>query len=72
VRIAGDVLDNFERHVAFVALKNGEHNGTGYFLDTGTRLRDPDDAFPLAQMPDRIMRALEVVAQPALQRFAAA
>lgn len=34
------VLDNIERrdlyaNVAFVAIKNGEHHGDGYFLDTG-------------------------------------
>jgi hypothetical protein len=39
--------------VAFVAIKNGEHNGIGYFIDTA---RTPDQAgrFALAELP-RIM-----------------
>ena len=27
-------IANFKHHVAFVAIKNGEHNATGYYLDT--------------------------------------
>lgn len=46
--------------VVFVALKNGEHNGIGYFLDTGTRRDDVHGEFPLAELPRRIMQALDV------------
>ena len=44
--------------VAFVALKNGEHHGVGYFLDTGYARQALPAEFPLKQMPDRIMNAL--------------
>ena len=46
--------------VAFVALKNGEHNGIGYFVDSGQSLQRGSDAaaFALAQIPDRIFEAL--------------
>ena len=46
--------------VAFVALKNGEHNGTGYFLDTGAAQGSMPAEFPLADMPRRVMEALNV------------
>jgi hypothetical protein len=44
--------------VAFVALKNGEHDGVGYFLDTGCPRQALPAEFPLKQMPERIMNAL--------------
>lgn len=33
--VDGKEYTDFSDDVAFVALKNGKHNGTGYFLDTG-------------------------------------
>jgi hypothetical protein len=45
-------------HVAFVALKNGEHDGVGYFLDTGRRLNPADRPIPLATIPELIMDAV--------------
>lgn len=42
--------------VAFVAIKNGEHDGTGYFVDTG--VSTSENTFPLSQIPQRIERAL--------------
>lgn len=45
-------------HVSFVAIKNGAHHGTGYFLDTGVELQNADPTFALASVPDRIERAL--------------
>lgn len=41
--------------VAFVAVKNGEHDGVGYFLDTGAQA---EAAIPLKTLPDRIKQAL--------------
>lgn len=49
-----------EEQVAFVALKNGEHCGIGYFLDTGAPRGSEHDQFPLWQIPERIMTALGV------------
>jgi hypothetical protein len=43
--------------VAFVAIKNGCHNGIGYFADSGERLGKVD-GFPLTGLPTRIRRIL--------------
>lgn len=45
-------------YVNFVAIKNGEHDGTGYFLDNGLSRAAHPSAFPLTEMPDRIVGAL--------------
>lgn len=55
---------DLRRDVAFVALKNGEHDSRGYFMDTGARTNDPHE-FPLAEIPKRIFAAMGVAAQPA-------
>lgn len=57
-----------DEQVAFVALKNGEHNGTGYFLDTGSPAPGVTRAFPLTELPQRVMAALDIRAMPGLQR----
>ncbi len=44
--------------VTFVALKNGDHDGVGYFVDTGRRLQPQDPPIPLAAMPQLINDAL--------------
>ncbi len=44
----------FAEHVVFVALKNGEHNGIGYFVDTGSHRVARDTVFPLAALPEKI------------------
>jgi hypothetical protein len=49
-------------NVAFVALKNGEHSGTGYFLDSGAAKGSVPAEFPLAEIPRRIIRALDLEA----------
>ncbi len=52
-------LQGFRDEVVFVAIKNGEHNGVGYFIDTG--LEPVDQArFPLTDLPARICEALGV------------
>jgi hypothetical protein len=54
--------------VAFVAIKNGEHDGTGYFIDTGMSPQNETEEFPLAQLPRRILDAFatrEFAARPA-------
>jgi hypothetical protein len=43
--------------VAFVAIKNGEHSGIGYFLDTGLEADALPREFALKTLPDRIMQA---------------
>lgn len=46
--------------VAFVAMKNGQHNGIGYFLDTGLSHAEAGASFPLKDLPVRICEALGV------------
>jgi hypothetical protein len=46
----------FER-VVFVALKNGEHSGVGYFSDTGRTPTQPQHELRLADVPRLIMAA---------------
>jgi hypothetical protein len=43
--------------VAFVAIKNGEHNGIGYFSDSDVTYPLTGTRFPLAEMPTRIFEA---------------
>lgn len=40
--------------VVFVAIKNGEHNGLGYFIDSDMRTPHENVRFPLSQIPARI------------------
>jgi hypothetical protein len=58
-RIGNEVYRDFDADVAFVAIKNGRHNGIGYFIDSGIA---PELAcrFPLAEIPARIASALQV------------
>lgn len=49
--------------LAFVAIKNGEHDGIGYLVDTGMDART-EPRLPLAQMPERIARACGVEWRP--------
>ncbi len=46
--------------VAFVALKNGEHNGIGYFADTGAAAVAPGTRFALAEVFARTCAAAGV------------
>ncbi|MCH7398336.1 alkaline phosphatase family protein [Belliella sp. DSM 107340] len=39
--IKGDIIvNNFKKYIAFVAIKNGEHDGIGYVVDTENRIKD--------------------------------
>lgn len=35
-----NIVSNFKEYVAFVAIKNGEHNGIGYVVDSDNRIKD--------------------------------
>jgi hypothetical protein len=54
----GRALWDIHGDVTFVALKNGEHNGTGYFIDTGARVAESEKRFQLSELPGRIAAAL--------------
>jgi hypothetical protein len=43
--------------VVFVALKNGHHNGIGYFLDSGARSAPGDAPIPLTELWQRMVSA---------------
>jgi hypothetical protein len=47
----------FVDDVAFVAIKNGEHNGIGYFSDSKASHSLVGERFPLSEMPARIFDA---------------
>ncbi|HXC56333.1 MAG TPA: hypothetical protein VNU97_13635 [Rhizomicrobium sp.] len=48
-------IANFRRHLAFVALKNGFHNGVGFFSDSGRRENELPKSLPLVQVYDEIL-----------------
>ena len=45
--------------VVFVAIKNGRHNGIGYFVDTGSRAIPGADPIPLADLWQRMVSAFQ-------------
>jgi hypothetical protein len=51
---------DLSQDVAFVALKNGEHNGIGYFVDTGSGPIPAGTRFPLTELFGRICEAVGV------------
>jgi hypothetical protein len=46
-----------DEHVVFVAIKNGRHNGIGYFLDTQGRSARDAEPIPLDQLWQRMVSA---------------
>jgi hypothetical protein len=62
--VSGRRVLGFKDDVAFVAIKNGEHNGVGYFIDTGLKGVANGTSFPLAQLPAKVCEALNVVWKP--------
>jgi hypothetical protein len=59
-RVGSEWFSGLEKEVVFVALKNGHHNGTGYFLDTAADFRSRSVQFELREMPNIIGAALGV------------
>jgi hypothetical protein len=51
--------------VAFVAIKNGQHNGIGYFIDTGNAAQE-GRRFPLKELPRHICAAFDVAWEAAV------
>jgi len=55
--ITGKTLGKLKPHTVFVAIKNGEHNGVGYLIDTDGIAEKENDAnkrFELKRLPARI------------------
>lgn len=55
--INGTPRFGLKRDVSFVAIKNGQHDGTGYFVDTGLSRTELPVDFPLAHLSRRITEA---------------
>jgi hypothetical protein len=53
----GVTLPDLSRDVIFVALKNGHHNGIGYFLDSSARSAPDAEPIPLADLWRRVLSA---------------
>ncbi len=60
IRIGSCSVKDFEQHVAFVAIRNGQHNGTGYFLDTGNRAPENSSPMPVTDIWHVINNAVTV------------
>jgi Type I phosphodiesterase / nucleotide pyrophosphatase len=56
--IGNESFSGLRDDVAFVALKNGEHNGIGYFADSGLDNDGQVARFPLTEVPDRVLAAV--------------
>jgi hypothetical protein len=56
-RFARASIDDLAEEVVFVAIKNGHHNGIGYFLDTGGRATPQAEPIPLSELWHRMVTA---------------
>jgi hypothetical protein len=52
--VGGRTFGNLRDAVAFVALKNGEHDGVGYLVDTGRKQDPAAKPIALASIPDLV------------------
>ncbi|MFL0799716.1 MAG: hypothetical protein K6L80_04655 [Agarilytica sp.] len=52
--VNGEQYSEFKADISFVAIKNGRHNGVGYFVDTGVPKDSHPEKFPLKETPDII------------------
>lgn len=56
-RFGDTLVENLDREVVFVALKNGRHSGVGYFLDSAVRQRAEAAPIPLPELWRRMVSA---------------
>jgi hypothetical protein len=59
-RVDNRWFGDLDRDVVFVALKNGQHNGIGYFSDTMSPERLAGVQFPLRDIPAKILAACSI------------
>ncbi len=52
--VDGTCFPRLRDEVAFVAIKNGQHDGIGYWLDTSVQPHDRTEMFALRELPARI------------------
>lgn len=60
-RVGNQHFEGLADDVAFVAIKNGRHNGVGYFADTELKSVAKHFQFDLALIPDRVMESFGYV-----------
>ena len=53
-RVDNQPIEGLREYVAFVAIKNGEHDPIGYVVDTARSAADAPERFALAELPQRI------------------
>lgn len=61
--ISGNVdVTNFEEYIAFVAIKNGEHDGIGYYIDTAISKNNSESSeiIPLKNVYGKVLSALDI------------
>jgi hypothetical protein len=57
-RVGDQTYSDFRKDVAFVAIKNGDHNHIGYFLDSGLEAGTEQEEFPITEIAARVTTAL--------------
>jgi hypothetical protein len=57
-RVGEQVCSDLRKDVGFVAIKNGDHNHVGYFLDNGVEAAVKDEEFPITGIAARITNAM--------------
>jgi hypothetical protein len=62
--VRSERFEGLRNDVAFIAIKNGQHNGIGYFIDTGCKPGELPEHFPLKEIPARICNALGLEWKP--------
>jgi hypothetical protein len=63
-RVGARAYRDFDADVTFVAIKNGEHDGIGYFIDSSAKSGTTPQRFPLVDVPGRIASAFQVRLDP--------
>ena len=52
-------VNEFNEYIAFVAIKNGEHDGIGYYIDTNEKItNEAKDIIPLKNVYNKILEAV--------------
>ncbi|MEP7348377.1 MAG: hypothetical protein ABI668_00315 [Sphingorhabdus sp.] len=62
--VNGEIYNDLIDEVTFVAIKNGCHNGIGYFADSGLIRNAASLQFALSDIPKRILTALQLRGVP--------
>jgi hypothetical protein len=64
----GVAIGDFYPHVAFVAIKNGQHHASGYFVDTALRDGEAPKTMRLENLFDRVVEHFESISGARAQK----